>query len=112
MNILFAMFDGGGNVPPQLAVARALRARGAKIHFLGHIGLRERVEAEGFSFEPFAQGRHFNPTTARSLPAIMADFARVASDPASVMQPLTPRAVNAPMPLSSIRSSLPAPLRS
>jgi UDP:flavonoid glycosyltransferase YjiC (YdhE family) len=80
MKILFVMFDGGGNVPPQLAVARALRARGAHVHFLGHSGLRERVEAEGFSFEPFAQGRHFDPTTARSLPAIMADFARVASD--------------------------------
>jgi UDP:flavonoid glycosyltransferase YjiC (YdhE family) len=80
MKILFVLFDGGGNVPPQLAVARALRTRGAQVHFLGHSGLRERVEAEGFSFEPFAQGRHFDPTVARSLPAIMADFARVASD--------------------------------
>jgi UDP:flavonoid glycosyltransferase YjiC (YdhE family) len=80
MKILFVMFDGGGNVPPQLAVARALRARRAQVHFLGHAGLRERVEAEGFSFEPFALGRHFDPTFARSLPAIMADFARVASD--------------------------------
>lgn len=80
MKILFAMFDGGGNVPPQLAVARALRARGAEIHIVGHSGLRERVEAEHFSFETFAQGRHFDPTIARSLPAMMADFARVASD--------------------------------
>jgi UDP:flavonoid glycosyltransferase YjiC (YdhE family) len=74
------MFDGGGNVPPQLAAARALRDRGVQVHFLGHSGLRERVEAEGFSFESFAQGRHFDPTVARSLPAIMADFARVAAD--------------------------------
>jgi hypothetical protein len=29
MKVLFAVVDGGGNLPPQLAVARALRARGA-----------------------------------------------------------------------------------
>jgi len=57
MKILFVMFDGGGNVPPQLAAARALRSRGVEVRFLGHAGLRERVEAEGFSFEPFALGR-------------------------------------------------------
>jgi UDP:flavonoid glycosyltransferase YjiC (YdhE family) len=80
VKILFAMFDGGGNVPPQLAVARALRARGAEIYFVGHAGLRERVEAQGFPFEIFAQGRHFDPTAGRPLPKIMADFAGVASD--------------------------------
>ena len=31
MKILFAIVDGGGNIPPQLAVARALRARGVEI---------------------------------------------------------------------------------
>lgn len=30
MKILFVMFDGGGNVAPQLATARALRARGTR----------------------------------------------------------------------------------
>jgi UDP:flavonoid glycosyltransferase YjiC (YdhE family) len=53
---------------------------GTQVHFIGHSGLRERVEAEGFSFEPFAHGRHFDPTTPRSLPAIMTDFAKVAAD--------------------------------
>ena len=32
MKILFAIVDGGGNIPPQLAVARALQARGVQVH--------------------------------------------------------------------------------
>lgn len=80
MKILFVLFDGGGNVPPQLNVARALRARGAQIHVLGHRGVRERVEQEGFSFEPFAAGRHFEPTAQRSLPSMMADIVSVILD--------------------------------
>ena len=80
MKILFAIVDGGGNVPPQLAVAQALQARGADIHVLGHHGIRERVEAAGLEFEPFSDGRHFDPTIQRSLAAIMTDFSRVAAD--------------------------------
>lgn len=80
MKILFVMFDGGGNIPPQLKVAHALRKRGADIHVLGHSGIRERIETHGFSFEEFGDGRHFDPIARRSLPAMMADFAKVTVD--------------------------------
>src|SRR6476469_5229800 len=80
MKILFAIVDGGGNIPPQLAVARALHSRGVEVVVLGHRGIRERVEAAGLAFEPFAYGRHFDPTVQRSLAAIMAAFTRVAAD--------------------------------
>ena len=80
MKILFAIVDGGGNIPPQLAVARALAARGVEVQVLGHRGIRERVEAAGFAFEPFTDGRHFDPTVQRSLAAIMTAFTRVAAD--------------------------------
>jgi UDP:flavonoid glycosyltransferase YjiC (YdhE family) len=80
MKILFAVVDGGGNIPPQLAVARALAARGVQVHVLGHSGIRERVQAAGLSFESFTGERHFDPTIQRSLPAIMTDFSRVAAD--------------------------------
>lgn len=80
MKILFAIVDGGGNIPPQLAVARALHSRGVEVLVLGHRGIRERVEAAGLAFEPFAYGRHFDPTVQRSLAAIMAAFTRVAAD--------------------------------
>ncbi|BBY94098.1 hypothetical protein MGALJ_37670 [Mycobacterium gallinarum] len=80
MKILFVMFDGGGNVPPQLKVARALTNRGAEIQVLGHSGLRERIESEGLAFEDFANGRRFDPVARRTLPAMMTDFAKVTMD--------------------------------
>lgn len=80
MKILFVMVDGGGNIPPQLAVAQTLKSRGAQVHVLGHRGIRERVEAAGLPFESFSEGRHFDPTIQRSLAAIMTAFTRVAAD--------------------------------
>lgn len=80
MKLLFVIVDGGGNIPPQLAVARALQARGVEVQVLGHGGIRERVEAAGFDFESFSDGQHFDPTVQRSLAAIMTAFTRVAGD--------------------------------
>jgi UDP:flavonoid glycosyltransferase YjiC (YdhE family) len=80
MKVLFVIFDGGGNIPPQVKVARALKNRGVDIHVLGHAGIRERIVSEGFSFEEFADGRRFDPVARRSLPAMMADFAKVTTD--------------------------------
>lgn len=80
MKLVFAVVDGGGNVPPQVAVARELQARGAQVVVVGHHGIRNRVQAAGLVFEPFSGGRHFDPTIRRSLPAIMTDFARMSAD--------------------------------
>lgn len=80
MRILFAIVDGGGNVPPQLAVARALRQRGAEVIVIGHRGIRERVENAGLVFESFSAGRQFDPTAQRPLAALMLEFTRVAAD--------------------------------
>lgn len=80
MRVLFAVADGGGNIPPQLAVARALRARGAQVEFIGHAAVRRKVEADGFPFESFRTGRQMEATAQRPLLALTADFARVAMD--------------------------------
>lgn len=80
MRVLFAVADGGGNIPPQLAVARALRARGADVAFIGHPAVRQKVEADGFPFESFTAGIRFDATAAQPLLKMMADFARVAMD--------------------------------
>jgi UDP:flavonoid glycosyltransferase YjiC (YdhE family) len=80
MKILFVVFDGGGNIPPQLGVARALRERGADVHFLGHEGVRERVRAAGFSFDAFTIGTEFVPTRQRPLLSMMGNVTRVAMD--------------------------------
>src|ERR1700737_4066601 len=80
MKTLFVIADAGGNVPPQLAVARALQNRGAQVYFLGHAGVRERVEAAGFPFEVFSAGHHLDLTKRRPLLATMADVARSMMD--------------------------------
>jgi UDP:flavonoid glycosyltransferase YjiC (YdhE family) len=80
MKILFAIVDGGGNIPPQLSVARALQSRGAEVWVIGHRGIRDRVEAAGLAFEPFSDGQHFDPILQRPLAAIMTAFTRVAAD--------------------------------
>ena len=45
MKFLFALWEGGGNVPPQLGVARALANRGHDVRVLADRVLVEDVEA-------------------------------------------------------------------
>ena len=80
MKVLFVVFDGGGNIPPQLAVARALRSRGAEVFFLGHQGACERVQEAGFTFATFSAGTRFDPTAQRPLLSMMNNMTRVAMD--------------------------------
>lgn len=80
MKVLFALVDGGGNIPPQLAVARVLRARGAEVHFIGHQGIRDQLVAAEFSFERFTAGIEVNSTMQRPLLSLMRDFIKVAME--------------------------------
>lgn len=50
---LFVMWEGGGNVAPQIAVAGKLVRRGHRVRVLGEACLREDVEASGCAFVPF-----------------------------------------------------------
>ncbi|HYR07476.1 MAG TPA: glycosyltransferase [Longimicrobium sp.] len=54
---LFVTFEGGGNVPPVLGVARRLAARGHDVRVLTEPCLRAATEAAGARFIPFT--RHF-----------------------------------------------------
>lgn len=56
--VLFVTWDGGGNVPPALAIAEELANRGARVRFLGHEGQCAAIEGAGFAFEAF---RHAKP---------------------------------------------------
>lgn len=49
---LFALWEGGGNVPPQLALARRLVERGHRVCVLAPRVLRARIEAAGCVFLP------------------------------------------------------------
>ena len=50
---LFVLWAGGGNAPPQIALARQLTERGHRVRMLAPAVLRERVQAAGLDFEPY-----------------------------------------------------------
>ena len=45
--VLWACWDGGGNLPPSLGIARELEERGHEVSFLGRPDMVGRVEAAG-----------------------------------------------------------------
>ena len=50
MRVLQAFFDGGGNVPPQLAITAELVARGHEVTVLGHRVQQPKVQETGARF--------------------------------------------------------------
>jgi UDP:flavonoid glycosyltransferase YjiC (YdhE family) len=58
-DILFVTWDGGGNVPPALGIARELQRRGHAVRFLGHRCQAEPLTAAGFEVEPTRHAREF-----------------------------------------------------
>ena len=57
---LFVMFEGGGNVPPQLGMARRLIDRGHRVRVLGDPAIERGVRAIGAQFAPFRSAPHHN----------------------------------------------------
>jgi MGT family glycosyltransferase len=55
---LFAMWDGGGAVAPELGVARRLAARGHEVHVIADPTLRGQVLGVGASFAPWETAPH------------------------------------------------------
>lgn len=73
-SFLFTVWAGGGNVPPQLALARRLTARGHTVRMLAPAVLRERIEAAGVGYEPYRDApEHDESVPERSL---VRDFGR------------------------------------
>jgi MGT family glycosyltransferase len=55
---LFVMWDGGGTVPPELAVARRLIGRGHSVRVLGDPTLEHEARAVGCEFSPWTTAPH------------------------------------------------------
>jgi UDP:flavonoid glycosyltransferase YjiC (YdhE family) len=55
---LFVMWEGGGNVPPQLGLARKLVARGHQVRVLTEPSVRQDVLATGASYRSFTRAPH------------------------------------------------------
>lgn len=72
--ILFVTWDGGGNVPPAVGIARELQRRGHRVRFLGHARQQEALVAAGFEFVRPTQARDFSGLEANSPLALMSTF--------------------------------------
>lgn len=64
MRFLFVTWDGGGNVPPTLALGRRLVQRGHRVRVLGPCSLRARVEAASCGFAAYERLAHGSPANA------------------------------------------------
>jgi len=64
--ILFATWDGGGNVPPALGIAAALESRGHVVRVIGHDGVADTVAAAGLDFAAYRTAKPF--TSQRNNP--------------------------------------------
>ena len=57
-HFLFAMWEGGGTVPPMLGVASRLIRRGHQVRVLGDPTIREEAERIGCEFTPWVRAPH------------------------------------------------------
>lgn len=75
-HFLFVTWDGGGNVPPALATATALRERGHTVRVLGHASQRAATARDGLELTAYRQARSraFDGTRASSLPQLVSLF--------------------------------------
>ena len=63
---LFAMWEGGGTAPPELAVASRLVGRGHEVSVLGDPSLADDVKSAGAQFSPWREAPHRATRTAES----------------------------------------------
>ena len=77
--ILFVTIDAGGNVPPALAIARELQARGHRIVFLAHAQQKGVIEEAGFGFTAFTEARAWDHSKPSSAMRTISDYAYAAS---------------------------------
>ena len=73
-DILFVTWDGGGNLPPALGIARQLRSRGHTVRFLGHAAQADSLAEAGFEVVHPRRARRFSSQEVNSPFAMMAAF--------------------------------------
>lgn len=56
-SVLFVTWDGGGNVPPIVLMAREVARRGGSPRVIGHPSQRAAVEAAGLDFEAYRRAK-------------------------------------------------------
>ena len=77
--ILLVTWDGGGNIPPELALCRALIEAGHEVHILSHDSLKERIEATGARFRQILHAGQVDSRDTEERPAALIQHALVSS---------------------------------
>jgi UDP:flavonoid glycosyltransferase YjiC (YdhE family) len=67
LRVLMTHWDGGGNSPPQRALARELNRRGHEVHVLTHDSLAEAIIADGGRFHALPSAPQWNPAQRRTM---------------------------------------------
>jgi UDP:flavonoid glycosyltransferase YjiC (YdhE family) len=67
LRVLMVHWDGGGNGPPQRALARELARRGHDVHVLTHDSLAQAVIADGGRFHALASAPQWDPAQPRTM---------------------------------------------
>lgn len=80
MRVLIVTWDGGGNLPPALGIAREIARRGGDVRFLGNAVQRTAVEAAGFRFEAYREGRDYTSSLPRSTVGGVRDLTGLFAD--------------------------------
>ena len=73
VRVLFVTWDGGGNEPPAIGAAEALRDRGHAVTLAGYETQRQRIEARGLWFVAMARAsaEFFTQPWPRPMPALV-----------------------------------------
>lgn len=66
LKVLVVHWDGGGNGPPQRALARELNRRGHEVHVLTHNSLAAAVASDGGRFHALASAPQWDPAQPRT----------------------------------------------
>jgi UDP:flavonoid glycosyltransferase YjiC (YdhE family) len=64
---LIISWDGGGNVPPAVALGRRLVGHGHQVSVLGPRSLQQRFEQAGCAFRPYTSVPEWDPSRGRAL---------------------------------------------
>ena len=65
--VLLFSWDGGGNIPPFLALGRHLVKRGHRVRMIGTTTIAPRARAAGIEFSPFVHPPSWSPTPGVAL---------------------------------------------
>jgi UDP:flavonoid glycosyltransferase YjiC (YdhE family) len=75
IQVLLFGWDGGGNVPPLVALGKHLVARGHEVRMVGAETMAERAGAAGIDFTPFVRTSSWTARPGHALEDEMDDFA-------------------------------------